>query len=105
MAQRRLEISKLDFMFLYCKKREEKKRFIARIMKKYMKKYASNTDYKISSKLSKETESDSIVIVSVQFSKKMAISTVINILNNIIEQEIDCFIYDKCEEAATITIT
>ena len=69
MAQRRFEVSKLEFQFLCSKDEIRKEELVTEYMKKYMKKYASNTGYSISCCLGIEKEIDSAVVATVEFSE------------------------------------
>ena len=78
MARRCFEVSSLKFRFnSYQSSIAQKSIFVKEGLTTYLKKYASNT--KIQNCYAKLDEGD--IVVSVQLSKKISLSTVINIVN------------------------
>ena len=63
-------------------------------MKKYMKKYASNTGYSISCCLGIEKEVDSAVVATVEFAKEISYATVNKILSHMTGKEEIHFMID-----------
>lgn len=76
------EVIKLKFIF-YCSMDEMgKTELVSEGMRKYVKKYASNTDYKITHELKDIISPD--VEIKVEFSKVISLNTVEKILSHIV---------------------
>lgn len=105
MAQRRFEVSKLEFQFLCSKDEIAKEELVTEYMKKHMKKYASNTGYSISCCLGIEKEVDSAVVATVEFAKEISYATVNKILSHMTgKEEIHFMLYDSEKKEVTVTV-
>ena len=105
MAQRRFDVSKLEFQFLCSKDDVGKEQLVTEFMKEQMNKYASSTSYSISCCLGIEKELDSAVIATVEFTKEISYVTVNKILSHMIgNEEIHFMLYDSHKKEVTVTV-
>ena len=100
--QRCFEVIKLKFTFYHTKKVQEKVKLVSDGMEKYLKKFASDTNYEISHSL--DTNFDTDVIVDVKLSKDISANTVNNILANMLGEKVHQLIYTKSSKELRISI-
>ena len=102
MARTCFEVSTLVIIFCCTSDQNEKQIFVSEKMNTYMKKYASNTGYKISSCICKGYDTD--VKLVIELSQSISLITMTNILSHMFGDNIASMSYFPSEKQIDLEI-
>lgn len=102
MARTCFEVSKFVITFCCTKDQEGKKDFVSEAMKTYLRRYASNTRYKISSSTRKGYDTDTVI--GVELSKSISLITMTTILSHMFGENIASMSYSPLEKLLNLEI-
>lgn len=102
MARTCFEVSKFVITFCCTKDQEGKTNVVSEAMKKYLKRYASNTGYKISSSICKGYNTDTVICV--ELLKSISLITMTTILSHMFGENIASISYLPLEKLLNLEI-